>query len=302
MNAQIFIKFFNDMTTKKDLLYNFIFRASSNKKIRTYYHLLEPLFHAMSDNNMYLNLGYHFTTNSFPDSVVKTQENMVDIVTKNFIKNGNWLDVGCGTGAPACYLAKLNKNISILGINIVEPQIMKARNLARTKNISTRANFSLCDAHNILSLDKKFKNIYAIESAFHFENKQIFATSAYDALEENGQIAIADIIIKPELLSFFDFYKVLIAKHGLATKEFYTIEKWEKSLNRAGFRDISCEDITINVSTVLPKWIDLIQTNEKYLLNLYPKLFLDMLCKCLQYSADKKEQSPFGYVVMRATK
>ena len=290
------------MITKKDLLYNFIFRASSNKKIRTYYHLLEPLFHAMSDNNMYLNLGYHFTTKSLPDSVVKTQENMVDIVTKNFIKNGNWLDVGCGTGAPACYLAKLNNNISITGINIVKSQIIKARNLAKTKNLNSRASFSFCDAQNISSLDKKFKNVYAIESAFHFENKQMFATSAYDSLESNGQVAIADIIIKPELLSFFDFYKVSIAKHGLATKEFYTIKKWEKSLKRAGFRDIECEDITINVSSVLPKWINLIRTNEKYLLNLYPKLFLDMLCKCLQYSANKKEQSPFGYVVMRATK
>ena len=44
--------------TKNNLLYNFIFRASANKKIRTYYHLLEPLFHSMSDNNMFLNLGY----------------------------------------------------------------------------------------------------------------------------------------------------------------------------------------------------------------------------------------------------
>ena len=290
------------MITKKDLLYNFIFRASSNEKIRTYYHLLEPLFHAMSDNNMYLNLGYHFPTKSLPGSVVKAQENMVDIVTKTFIKNGDWLDVGCGTGAPACYLAKLKNNISITGINIVESQIIKASNLARTENLIERVSFSICDAQNISSLDKKFKNIYAIESAFHFENKQLFASSAYDALESNGQIAIADIIIKPELLSFFDFYKVSIAKHGLATKEFYTTKKWGKTLNRSGFRDITCEDITINVSSVLPKWIDLIQSNEKYLLNLYPKLFLDMLCKCLQYSANKKEQSPFGYVIMRATK
>ena len=194
----------------------------------------------------------------------------------NFLKehSGKILDIGSGSG----------------------------RNLAKIKNLNKRASFSLCDAQNISSLDKKFKNVYAIESAFHFENKQMFVTSAYDSLESNGKVAIADIIIKPELLSFFDFYKVSIAKHGLATKEFYTIKKWEKSLKRAGFRDIECEDITINVSSVLPKWINLIRTNEKYLLNLYPKLFLDMLCKCLQYSASKKEQSPFGYVVMRATK
>ena len=50
--------------TKKNLFYNFIFRASLDKKIRTYYHLLEPLFHAMSDNNMYLNLGYMDLNNS----------------------------------------------------------------------------------------------------------------------------------------------------------------------------------------------------------------------------------------------
>ena len=46
------------MITKKNLLYNFIFRASSDKKIRTYYHPLEPLFHSMSDNNMFLNFIY----------------------------------------------------------------------------------------------------------------------------------------------------------------------------------------------------------------------------------------------------
>ena len=251
---------------------------------------------------MYLNLGYHFTKNPLPDSVVKTQENMVDIVTKSFTKNGNWLDVGCGTGAPACYLAKLNNKISIDGINIVESQIIKAKSLAELKSLDKKVRFSICDAKNISSLNRKFENIYAIESAFHFDDKQMFIRNAFDALENNGQIAIADIIIKPELLSFLDFYKVTIAKHGLATKEFYTIKKWEESLNEAGFRDITSEDITINVASVLPKWIDLIRANEKRLLNLYPKLFLDMLCKCLQYSANKKEQSPFGYVVIRATK
>ena len=46
------------MITKKNLLLNFIFRASADKKINTYYHLLEPLFHAMSDNNILYTVGY----------------------------------------------------------------------------------------------------------------------------------------------------------------------------------------------------------------------------------------------------
>ena len=68
--------------TKKNLLYNFIFRASLDKKIRTYNHLLEPLFHAMSDNNMYLNLGYmDLNDKSEKFSVVERQKNMVNVVT-----------------------------------------------------------------------------------------------------------------------------------------------------------------------------------------------------------------------------
>ena len=101
------------MITKKTLLYNFIFGASTDTKIKTYYHLLEPLFHTMSDHNMFLNLGYHDKNYSFPNSIVNTQKNMIENVTKDFDKSGLWLDVGCGTGAPACYLSKMYDDIEI---------------------------------------------------------------------------------------------------------------------------------------------------------------------------------------------
>ena len=290
------------MITKKNLLYNFIFRASSDKKIRTYYHLLEPLFHSMSDNNMYLNLGYHYIERPFPSSVVTTQINMVEKVTNEFKKSGVWLDAGCGTGAPACHLAKTHKHLQIEGINIVESQIVKARSLAKKADLINKAKFFFGDAHFIEREDEYFQNIYSIESAFHFENKKRFIQESYRTLKKDGSIAIADIILKPELASPIDFYKIAIAKHGLATKEFYCIEKWKHLLKTSGFRDISIEDITINVASVLPKWINLIRFNEEKLLKLYPKLFLDMLCRCLQYAIDKNEKSLFGYVIVRAKK
>ena len=88
----------------------------------------------------------------------------------------------------------------------------------------------------------------------------------------------------------------------MATKEFYSEEKWTNLLRNQNFKDIIIEDITINVASVLPEWIKLIKTNEHKLLPLYPKIFLKMLCKCLQYAADKKENSIFGYVIIRAKK
>ena len=290
------------MITKENLLYNFIFMASADKKIRTYYHLLEPLFHSMSDNNMYLNLGYHYTDRSFPSSVVKTQINMVEKVTSEFKRSGIWLDAGCGTGAPACYLAKMHKQVQIEGINIVESQIVKARSLAKKVDLINEAKFFFGDAQFIEREEEYFQNIYAIESAFHFANKKKFIQESFRTLKNDGSIAIADIVLRPELASPIDFYKIAIAKHGLATKEFYSCEKWKHLLETSGFRNISIEDITINVASVLPEWINLIRFNEEKLLKLYPKLFLDMLCKCLQYAVDKNEKSLFGYVIVRAEK
>jgi len=251
---------------------------------------------------MFLNLGYHDKNDSFPNSIVNTQKNMIENVTKDFSKSGLWLDVGCGTGAPACYLSKMYDDIEIEGINIVENQIVKARLLAEQKEVTDKVQFLFGDACNMYSENESYDNMYAIESAFHFEDKLKFIKEAHRTLKHNGKIAIADIVYKPELAKITDFYKVTIAKHGLATKEFYSEEKWKKLLIKQNFKDIIIEDITINVASVLPEWIKLIKTNEHKLLPLYPKIFLTMLCKCLQYAADKKENSIFGYVVIRAKK
>ena len=288
--------------TKKNLLYNFIFRADANKKIRTYYHLLEPLFHSMSDNNMFLNLGYDDLNGKPISSIVDTQKRMVEIVTSEFIKEGTWLDAGSGTGAPACYLASTYSNINIEGINIVKSQIEKANDLAIRKNCNDRVKFNYGNSQDIPFSENYFENIYAIESAFHFEDKIKFLNESKRVLKPHGQISIADIVVRPEFLKLRDWYKVSIAKHGLATKEFYDKDKWVSLFKSAGFNNIYFKDITVNVSSVLPHWISLINSNQEKLLGLYPKIFLTMLCKYLEYAYDMKEKSPFGYLLITATK
>ena len=288
--------------TKNNLLYNFIFRASANKKIRTYYHLLEPLFHSMSDNNMFLNLGYDDLSKKTISSIVDTQKKMVEIVTRGFNKEGRWLDAGSGTGAPAFYLANSYPSINIEGINIIKTQIEKANDLAKNKNCNDRVKFNYGNAQDIPYSDNHFENIYAIESAFHFEDKTKFISESKRVLKQQGQISIADIVIRPEYLKFRDWYKVSSAKNGWATKEFYNKDKWVNLLSSIGFDDIEVEDITLNVSNVLPHWVGLIKKNHDKLLDLYPKIFLTMLCRCLEYAYNMGDKCPFGYHLITATK
>ena len=140
------------------------------------------------------------------------------------------------------------------------------------------------------------KNIFIICTHIKFLNE------SKRVLTPHGQISIADIVVRPEFLKLRDWYKVSIAKHGLATKEFYDKDKWISLLKSTGFNDIYFKDITVNVSNVLPHWISLINSNQEKLLGLYPKIFLTMLCKCLEYAYNMKEKSPFGYILIRASK
>ena len=249
---------------------------------------------------MFLNLGYDDLNESPINSIVDTQKRMVDIVTSKFNKDGTWLDVGSGTGAPACYLAEKYNGINIEGINIVKPQIEKANDLAKKNDCESKVKFNYGDAQEIPYKDNYFENIYAIESAFHFEEKIRFANESTRVLKPSGKISIADIVIRPKYLKLRDWYKVSIAKHGLATKEFYNNDKWTALLKNSGFTDIKVVDITQNVSNVLPHWINLINKNQNTLLDLYPKMFLTMLCKCLSFQYNKMKKSPFGYVLVTA--
>ena len=288
------------MITKKNLLYNFLFRASYKKKIGTYYHLLDPLFHTISGYNMFLNLGY--SDGRVESDITTDQKRMVRVVTANFEKKGNWLDVGCGAGAPACFLAQLYPRITVHGINIVEHQLEGANMLLKENNFDNRVSFSLGDAQNIPSNSCFYDNVYTIESAFHFPNKLQFIREAKRVLISKGKIALADIVLRSHYYKRRDWYKVIIAKHGLSAKEFYDKKKWVRDLKVEGFKNINTNDITENVINVLPKWVAILENNENILLNKYPKIFLKMVSKCLQYAYSNKDQNPFGYVLITANK
>ena len=227
---------------------------------------------------------------------------MVKKVTEIFDKNGRWLDVGSGTGAPACYLAKLYPNIKVEGINIVKDQIKKSTKLSISKRCENQVNFIFGDALDIPYPENFFQNIYAIESAFHFEDKLKFIKESHRVLSHSGKISIADIVIRKEYLKWSDWYKIFIAKHGLATKEFYDKDKWHETLEQNNFNNIETEDITINVLRLFPKWIKLIQSNKIKLIGLYPKTFLTMFVKCLEYAYNKYDKCPFGYIIIKAEK
>ena len=130
-------------------------------------------------------------------SVVESQKNMVNVVTKGFKKEGKWLDVGCGTGAPACFLGVSNPNLEIDGINIVKPQIEKANQLSEKYQCDDRVRFHYGDAQQIPFENETYDSVYAIESAFHFDSKLKFikdVTEMFNSPKGSEYLIIKNLI------------------------------------------------------------------------------------------------------------
>jgi 2-polyprenyl-3-methyl-5-hydroxy-6-metoxy-1,4-benzoquinol methylase len=94
------------------------------------------------------------------------------------------LDVGCGTGENALYLAGLG--YEVLGIDIVPTAIEKA--LRKAKERSLAATFLAWDALNLPRLERKFNTV--IDSGFFHalpnKKRPVFVRSLADVLNPGG--------------------------------------------------------------------------------------------------------------------
>ncbi len=81
------------------------------------------------------------------------------------------LDVGCGIGGPARYLAK-RYGCRIHGINISELQTITARRLTKRMRLDHLVDFSVHDAGNLQFEDNCFDVVWTMNMFYHLPDKE----------------------------------------------------------------------------------------------------------------------------------
>jgi len=107
------------------------------------------------------------------------------------------LDVGCGTGAPACSLA--HQGAFVTGITTSAAGVAAAQDRARAEGVTDRATFQLGDGEANGLPDASFDVVWVLESSHLMRDRQALMTECGRVLRPGGYLVLCDIVLRREL-------------------------------------------------------------------------------------------------------
>jgi len=195
------------------------------------------------------------------------------------------LDIGCGTGKTACYLAAQGHVVS--AIDIHERMIEKA--VQRSMNEKVSVDFAVGNVNCLPFEDQRFDIVMA-ESVFNFTNARLSLAECFRVLRNGGFLYAREIMTSPdlpaqaalELQSFFGLEQQMTPEQwldtirgvGFANGELLELEKLQLAVSNeeAEHNDMfSYQDsdtlTDLSVWQTLLRHDDLLYDNLKYLHN-----------------------------------
>ena len=160
-------------------------RPNDKQKIIEHYDLLSPYYRALWGEH--LHHGYWIRGD---ESKEKAQLQLIEHLAQlaNIKPDSNILDIGCGFGASALFLAE-KFNATVTGITISPAQIEIAKQAAAQRRLDV--TFLLMDAES-MNFPNQFDVLWSVESISHYQDRPKFFASAAKLLKPNGVFAFTD--------------------------------------------------------------------------------------------------------------
>jgi 27-O-demethylrifamycin SV methyltransferase len=108
------------------------------------------------------------------------------------------LDVGCGTGAPACQLVE-EHDVEVLGITPSSVGIATATARAEERGLSDRATFERRDGTDNGLPDASFDRAWVLESSHLMPDREALLSECARVLRPGGRVVLCDIIRRRDI-------------------------------------------------------------------------------------------------------
>jgi ubiquinone/menaquinone biosynthesis C-methylase UbiE len=161
-------------------------------------------------------------------------------------KDSYVLDVGCGVGITACYLAK-EYGCKVVGVDISKKMVERAKQRAKKQGVSHKVKFRVGDAQKLPFKDRVFDAVIC-ESVVAFpKNKQKVVSEYARVTKSGGYVGMNELTwIKtppPEMVEYLS--------HALEQAKFLSPDGWKGLMKNAGLRNIRS---TIHRTSALRQW------------------------------------------------
>lgn len=156
------------------------------------------------------------------------------------------LEVGCGTGGNACYLA--NKyGCRVTGIDIAEHMVRQAQNRAEKLGLTDKVAFYVGDAYNLDFPDNSFDIVFTIFTS-QFLDPSVAFKEFSRVLDRDGRLGINEMYkedeIPPEARVRVDEGERVFREITELPFNVRSNTEWRNHFEEAGFKDITVEKNT----------------------------------------------------------
>ena len=160
------------------------------------------------------------------------------------------LEIGCGSGGYAVYLAK-SAGCRILGLDINAEGIRNANLLAEQAKVGERAVFQQFDVSQPLAeKDDAFDAVYSNDVLCHVPGRLDLLVEIFRVLKPSGRILFSDALVIGGMISAEE----IATRSSIGFYFFSPPLENERLLKQAGFPQVHTADTTENAAQISKKW------------------------------------------------
>ncbi len=184
------------------------------------------------------------------------------------LDNGSYvLDVGSGVGISACYFAE-EYGCRVVGVDISEKMVKKARKRAKRKKVSDKTDFKLGDAQNLPFKDGVFDAVICESVLAFIENKQEAVSEFARVVKTGGYVGMNEVTWVEEPPPELAIYMY----RAMGQVEFLNPEKGRDLLEKTGLKEI---EVRVYKTSAWHQWLSEIkQMDPRDYLIAWAKFFL----------------------------
>ena len=162
------------------------------------------------------------------------------------------LEIGCGSGRYALQIVEA-VGCRVLGIDINEPGVKNANDLAAARKLSTQAVFERHDASKKLAFDGQiFDAVLANDVVCHIPGRESLFQEVFRVLKPLGRFLFSDALVIGGVISAQE----IATRSSIGYYLFSPPHHNEHLLQVAGFGPIEARDTTENAALIAQRWRD----------------------------------------------